>query len=433
MKQTEQELLQFVQEHEVKFVRLVFCDLFGKQKNIVIMAQELPKAFEYGISFDASAILGYGTVECSDLFLVPDCSTVALLPWQINEGRMVQMFCNIRKPDGTEYEEDPRAILRKAVQKAAKMKYICRIGTECEFYFLKTQDAAPLLEPMDQASYADASPLDQGDPIRREICLELEALGMRPESAHHERGKGQNEIDFHYSDALTAADSFMTFKWVVKTVAERHALFASFLPKPFWEDSGNGLHINLSLAQGNQNLFQTGDQHNPYAESFIQGILDRAAELTAFLNPINNSYCRLGCFEAPRYVTWSHQNRSQLVRIPASSGEYSRMELRSADPACNPYLAFALLIHAGMEGVEQKKKLMPACNRNLYEVKEEEGLPMLPRNLQEAIEAAKASELVKNVLPQALRQKYFTHQEKLWKQYGNENLKQEMAAYLPFY
>jgi glutamine synthetase len=433
MKQTEQELLQFVQEHDVKFVRLVFCDLFGRQKNITIMAQELPKAFAYGISFDGSAVLGYATVECSDLFLVPDCSTVVILPWEEEAGRMVQMFCDIKRPDGSDLEEAPRTILRKAVQRAAKLRYICRIGTECEFYLLKTEEGAPLLKPMDQGSYADTTPLDQGDLIRREICTALEALGMKPESAHHERGKGQNEIDFRYSDALTAADSFMTFKWVVKSVAHRHQLFASFLPKPFWEDSGNGLHINLSLAQGAQNLFQTGDQHNPYAESFIQGILDHAAEITAFLNPINNSYCRLGCFEAPRYVTWSHQNRSQLVRIPASSGEYSRMELRSADPACNPYLAFALLIHAGMEGVEQGKKLEPPCNRNLYEVKEEEGLPLLPRNLREAIDIARESEFIKKVLPESLRQKYFAQQERWWREYGNENLKEEIAANLLIY
>lgn len=440
MNQTQQELLQFVKENDVKFVRLAFCDLFGNQKNIAIMAEELPRAFEYGISFDASAILGYGTVECSDLFLVPDCSTVAILPWRPEHGRVMRMFCDIRKPDGSEFPEDSRAILRKAVQRAAKMKYICRIGTECEFYLLKTEEGEPVLKPIDHGTYADVSPLDQGEDIRREICLTLEALGMRPESSHHERGAGQNEIDFRYSDALTAADSFMTFKWVVKLVAARYQTFASFLPKPFFDDSGNGMHINLSLAKGSKNLFQTGDKHNPNAESFIQGILDHAAEITAFLNPLNNSYCRLGCFEAPRYVTWSHQNRSQLVRIPASSGEYSRMELRSADPVCNPYLAFALLIHAGLEGVEQQKKLIAPCNRNLYEVKEEEGLPLLPRNLREAIDQAGSSQLIRQVLPESLRQKYFAHQEKLWQLYGNasgnqdaydQNLKKEIAAYLP--
>lgn len=443
MNQSEQDLLHFVQENDVKFVRLAFCDLFGNQKNIAIMADELPKAFEYGISFDASAIAGFGTVECSDLFLVPDCSTVAILPWRPETGRVVRMFCHVRRPDGSEFEGDPRAILRKTVQKAAQQKYICRIGTECEFYLLKTEDGNPILKPIDYGSYADIAPLDQGENIRREICLTLETMGMRPESSHHERGAGQNEIDFHYSDAMTAADSFLTFKWIVKLVAAKYGSYATFLPKPFFNDSGNGMHINLSLARGSHNLFQTSpNEHNANAESFIQGILDHAAEITAFLNPLNNSYCRLGCFEAPRYVTWSHQNRSQLVRIPASSGEYSRMELRSADPICNPYLAFALLIHAGLEGVEQQKKLTEPCNRNLYEAKAEEGLPMLPRSLREAIDLARGSKLIREVIPEDLRDRYFAHQEKLWKLYGNAsgnsydyevNLKKEIAAYLPIY
>ncbi len=433
MNPSQQELLQFVKENDVKFIRLAFCDLMGTQKNIAIMAEELPRAFEYGISFDASAITGYGTVECSDLFLVPDCSTVAILPWRPESGRVVRMFCQVRRPNGEIFEGDPRSILQQAVQRAASMQYLCRIGTECEFYLLKTDGGRPLLDPIDYGSYADVAPLDEGENIRREICLTLEALGMRPESSHHERGAGQNEIDFRYSDALTAADSFLTFKWVVKLVAARHGYFASFLPKPFFEDSGNGMHINLSLAKGGKNLFQTGKEHNLSAESFIQGILDQAAAITAFLNPINNSYCRLGCFEAPRFVTWSHQNRSQLVRIPASSGEYSRMELRSADPICNPYLAFALLIHAGLDGVEQKKQLCKPCNRNLYQVSIDEGLPLLPRDLREAIDVARSSEFVQKVLPESVRTQFFNRQEALWQRYGTgKQWKEEIAAYLPY-
>ena len=435
MNSTKQELLQFVEDHGVRFVDLAFCDLFGRQKVITIMTDELPRAFEYGISFDGSAIEGYSTVEQSDLFLMPDSSTVALVPEVLSgsTNKSMRMFCYVMKPDGTPFEADPRAILRGAVGKAAAEGYICRVGAECEFYLLQTNDQGePKLLPMDRGTYADIGPLDQGGALRREICCLLSDLGMKPESAHHERGAGQHEVDFRYSDALLAADSVLTFKWLVKTVAAGHRLFASFLPKPFAEDSGNGMHINLSLARGGKNLFQTGgENHNRNVESFIQGILDHAAEITAFLNPIPNSYRRLGAFEAPRYVTWSHQNRSQLVRIPASAGEFSRMELRSADPVCNPYLALALLIAAGLEGVQQQKVLSAPCERNLYEPGAGAGLQMLPQTLEEAVSLAEESELIKNVLPETVRETYLKRQRELWNLF-KESPEEEVQYFLPF-
>ncbi len=407
MNQTVPELLESVRENDVKFIRLVFCDIFGVQKNIAILAGQLPRAFESGISFDSLAVRGLCGDVCTDLLLVPDCSTVSILPWRPSHEQVMRMFCDIRYPDGRAFEADSRAILRAAVDRCADMGFICNIGTECEFYLFRTDaDGNPTREPLDRAGYGDIAPLDKGEDIRRAICLTLEEMDLLPESSHHEQGPGQNEIDFRYSDALSAADNFLTFKTVVKSIAMQNGLYASFMPKPLRDRSGNGLHINLSLSQGGKNLFQNGEAHNANAESFIAGILDRAAEITAFLNPTTNSYHRLGKFEAPRYLTWSRQNRSQLIRIPASTGEANRMELRSSDPSCNPYLAFALLIHAGLDGVAEKKKLVPPCNRNLFE----EAAPdvdALPATLDEALDRAQQSEFVARVLPERLRAGYF--------------------------
>ena len=314
------EILRFVREQDVKFVRLTFCDLFGLQKNIAVMAAELPRIFESGMIFDASAVRGLAPVEHSDLFLMPDCSTISILPWRPSHERVVRIFCDIQNPDGTEFIGDSRALLKKAVQRAADMGYFCSVGAECEFYlFHLDEQGDPTTEPLDYGSYGDLAPLDKAEDIRREICLTLEEMDIRPEKSHHESGPGQNEVDFRYSEALSAADNLMTFKTVVKSIAMMHRLYASFLPKPMQGQFGNGMHINLSLMQGGRNLFETGKKHCPYAESFLAGILSRTAEMTAFLNPLVNSYERLGLQEAPRYISWSHQNRSQLIRIPATT------------------------------------------------------------------------------------------------------------------
>jgi glutamine synthetase len=408
---TNSEVIKFVEENDIGFIRLAFCDAFGMQKNISIMPSELPRALRHGISFDASAVGGFANVERSDLFLVPDCSTISILPWRPSSGRVMRMFCSVKNPDGSDCMEDGRAILRKVAERAARMGYICKIGPECEFYLFRTdEDETPTLIPMDQGGYCDIAPLDRGENVRREICLTLNEMGISPECSHHEQGPGQNEVDFRYSDALTAADNLVTFKSVVKSIAQQNGLFASFLPKPILDRSGNGMHINMSLSRDGKNLFQTGAQHSPEAESFIQGILDVIYEITAFLNPLTNSYARLGAYEAPQYITWSHQNRSQLIRIPASGGEYSRMELRSPDPACNPYLVFALLLHAGLDGIEQKRSLTPACNLNLFENEayaKEHSITALPVNLEEALAAAEQSDFVRRVLPESLLSRYF--------------------------
>jgi len=404
------EVLEFVKENDVKFVRLSFCDLFGSQKNISIMADELKSAFENGVSFDAHAIRGFRDVTHSDLLLFPDPATLAVLPWRPGPGRVVRFFCDIESPDGSVFSHNGRIVLKQVILRAEKMGYVCKIGAECEFYLFKTgENGEPTEITLDRGGYLDIAPLDKGEDIRREICLTLEEMGIKPESSHHEQGPGQNEIDFRFSDALSCADNFQNFKSVVKAVASRNGLFASFMPKPIQDAPGSGMHINLSLSQNGQNIFKnSGEGHSKAAESFIAGILAKAPEITLFLNPIANSYERLGEFEAPKYVSWSHQNRSQLVRIPAAKGEKVRMELRSADSSLNPYLAFALILSAGLDGIEKNIDLPPAVDADLYAADKNitKNLTPLPDTLEKAIALAEKSAFVKSVLGDELLSKY---------------------------
>ena len=336
MKYSKEEVMQYVQEEDVKFIRLAFCDVFGKQKNISIMPQELPRAFEYGIAIDASAIASFGDENHSDLFLHPEPDTLMPLPWRPEHGRVVRMFCNITYPDGRTFECDTRSFLKKAVQDAGQAGYQFFFGAEQEFYlFHLDENGEPTKIPYDNASYMDIAPEDKGENIRREVCLTLEQMGIQPESSHHEEGPGQNEIDFRYSDPLTAADNAMTFQTVVKTIARRNGLYADFSPKPLEDKPGSGFHINISVKSKDD---------TDYMDYMIAGILDKVADMTVFLNPTESSYQRFGSNKAPKYVSWSSENRSQLVRVPAAVGEYRRAELRSPDPSANTYLAFALLI-----------------------------------------------------------------------------------------
>ncbi len=410
MTNTANEVLEFVKENDVKFIRLAFCDPFGVQKNISIMPDELPSAFENGISFDASAIKAFRDVTKSDLLLFPDPATLSVLPWRPGPGRVVRFFCNIKNPDNSVFTRDSRYILKQAIKRCEDMGYGCQIGAECEFYLFKTdENGEPTQNTLDYGSYLDIAPLDKGENIRREICLCLEEMGLKPETSHHEQGPGQNEIDFKYSDALSSADNLLTFKSVVKAIAERNGLFASFMPKPLLAQSGSGLHINISLSQNGFNIFKNKDgEHSKIAESFIAGILAKTPEITLFLNPIANSYERFGKFEAPKYVSWSHQNRSQLVRIPAAIGEKVRMELRSPDPTVNPYLAFALIIEAGINGISQALPLPPVVNVDLYKAYDSltRELVLLPDSLEAAIKLAENSELVKSVVGEDMLAKY---------------------------
>ena len=423
MTDTELEVLRFVQENDVKFIRLAFSDMFGIQKNISVMPDELPRAFETGISFDASAVRGFLNVEQSDLFITPDPSTLSILPWRPSHGRVVRLFCNVNYPDGRPFEGSSRHILQRAVKEAAQMGYVCKIGAECEFYLFETDEKGnPTMNPHDLGGYCDIAPNDKGENVRREICLTLEEMGIHPETSHHEQGPGQNEIDFKYSDAMTAADNLLTFKAAVKSIAARNGLYASFMPKPLPDKSGSGLHVNLSLSQGGRNIFKTApdEGHCPEAEHFMAGVLDHIREITVFLNPLTNSYARFGAFEAPRYLSWSHQNRSQLIRIPAATGAQSRMELRSPDPSCNPHLAFAMLLQAGLDGIRRELPLCPAVDLNLYDAEPGvlEKMPALPENLEEAVLLARRSAFVQRVLPAKTLANYCDVKLEDWKLTG---------------
>ncbi len=389
-----EDVLTYVQEENVKFIRLSFCDVKGKQKSITIMPSELHRAFESGISFDASAIEGFGEESASDLFLYPDASTLSILPWQPAHGKVVRMFCSICYPDGTQFPKDGRYILRQAVQKAAKKGITCYFGVEFEFYLFKTDENGEKTNvPFDHAGYMDMDPEDKCEHVRREICFTLMDMGIQPECAHHEEGPGQNEIDFRYSDAMSAADHAVTFQSVVRTIAMRNGLYADFTPKPLKGYSGNGMHVNISV---------TSKDGCDYNAAFMAGILDRIEEITYFLNPTENSYQRLGEMKAPRYISWSEGNRSQLVRIPAAKGEYRRMELRSPDPEANPYLSIALLIYAGLDGVERGLVPPSPTTMNFYRVRNEELVEFktLPSTLDKAREVAKNSAWLKTILPE---------------------------------
>lgn len=403
MKYTPEEVLQFVQEEEIKFIRLAFCDVYGKQHNVAVMPGELKRAFEFGIAIDASAIDGFCGEVRSDLLLHPDPSTLIQLPWRPEQGKVVRMFCDISYPDGRPFEGDTRGILKQAVAAAAEEGYTFTFGAEIEFYLFKRDENGEQVKiPYDRAGYMDIAPDDKGENIRREICLMLEQMGICPESSHHESGPGQNEIDFRYSDPLTAADNAITFNAIVRTVAAQNGLWASFSPKPLVDWDGNGMHINIAMKD---------DKGTSLLPAIIAGILDKITEITLFLNPCEESYRRLGHDKAPRYVTWSAENRSQLIRIPAAIGEHQRVELRSADPMTNPYIAYALLIYASLYGLKNKLPLPAATDVNLYHISSEvmASLRKLPVSLYEAATLTMSSSFVKAYLPEAVICAY-THQ-----------------------
>lgn len=400
MRYTKDEIIQYVSEEDVKFIRLAFCDVFGVQKNIAIMPEELPRAFEYGIAIDASAIRGFGDVVNSDLLLHPDPDTLAELAWRPETGKVVRMYADITYPDGTPFECDTRTLLKQAIKTAELQGYTFAFGEEQEFYLFKLDDIDNrTYEPYDNAGYMDIAPEDRGENIRREICLTLEKMGIHPERSHHEEGPGQNEIDFRYSDPLTAADNALTFQMVVKTIARRNGLYADFSPKPLKDAPGNGCHINVSVKPSD---------HFVNLNYMIAGILDKIQEMTLFFNPKDESYSRFGGNKAPRYISWSAENRSQLIRIPAAQGEYCRAELRSPDNLANPYLSFALLIHAGLYGINNRLALPDPVNENLQNADPEiiRNLRKLPETLKEAASLANSSSFVKSLIPQSIIDTY---------------------------
>lgn len=413
---TPQEVIRFVEENDVKFIRLAFCDLYGRLKNISIQPGELNRAFERGIPFDAAAVRGLDDVQ-GDLHLIPDPTTLSVLPWRPQTGRVIRLFCDLYYPDGSLYESYGRAILRKAVEKAAAQGYTMQVAAKCEFYLFEADEKGRITQvPQDNAGYMDVAPYDKGENVRREICLALEAMHIQPESSHHEQGPGQNEIDFRHADALTAADQLVAFKDVVRSIAASNGLRASFLPKPLPDRNGNGQHVNLYLIKNGVNIFhRDGHELKDEALYAVGGILRRVKECTLFCNPLPNSYHRLGEPGAPGFLSWSYGNRSHLIRIPAAFGNDSRMELRSPDPATNPYLLFALLLEAALEGIADKADPGPALAGAIDRKNPDPSLVRLPKDLGEAIALARESAFLKAVLPSQTLEAYIREKERIWK------------------
>ncbi|MCD7827680.1 MAG: glutamine synthetase family protein [Clostridiales bacterium] len=392
-------IMSFFEENDVKFIRLAFSDVFSIQKNISIMPSEMNRAMTTGIHIESTSIEGPGSKRRKDLYLFPDLTTASLLPWRPSSGRVVRFYCDIKYADGSPYELDCRHMLKTTVKDLLSNGLSCTVGAECEFYLFKAdEDGNSTGIPFDNGTYLDAEPRDKGQNVRREICLTLENMGVSPESSQHEVGPGQNEIDFRYSDALTSADNVITLKSVVETIAAQNGLFATFQPKPLPKSAGNGFHINLIP-------YQINDTAKSVKESFIAGILNHCAEMTAFLNPSEESYLRLGDHNAPAYVSWAKENYGQLIRVPETTGgRRDTIELRSPDSCANPYIAYTLLLMAGFEGVKKEMKLDEPTSFNIFEAEPAvlSTLRHLPRTFEEAMEAAKMSRFVNRVLPAEL-------------------------------
>ena len=390
---TKDEALDFINENDIKFIKLVFCDVFGEQKNVSILNTEIERAFESGIAFDASAIRGFSDEANGDLFLKPDPSTLSVLPWRPTESGVARMLCNIFDADGNPFAADGRMILNNAVKTLREAGIGCNIGADSEFYLFNVDEYSnPTNIPLDNGTYMDAAPEDRGENVRRDICLTLTEMGIQPERSYHEAGPGQNEIDFRYSDPLTCADNIITFKNIVRNIAKRHGLYASFEPKPLPNASGSGMHINLvpfSLSiDDNKDIF----------EPFVAGVLNRMREITAFYNTVPESYSRFGMHKAPENVSWGQSDRSSLIRLPAAKGHRKRIELRSPDASANPYLAYTLLLYAGLEGV--------LGNMNLPPVGEIDNSAKLPTSYAEAISLVVNSAFVKKHLPECIIRAY---------------------------
>lgn len=388
MNYTMDEVMKFIEEEDVKFIRLAFRDAYGTQKNISVMPTEVKKAFKDGAPINAKVIAGFEDCPYASLYLKPDPNTLAILPWRPDSGKVLRMFCNMYTPDGKEYTADTRYILKQAMEKAEEAGIKFKFGTETEFYlFLKDEDGNPTKTPYDKAGYMDIAPLDKCENVRREISLTIERMGLTPERSHHERGPGQNEIDFHYASPLRAADQMTTFKMVVSTIADRYGLFADFSPMPLSGEPGNGYHINI---------YATDKDGNDVAKYAAAGILEKIRDITLFLNPTEGSYARLGNNLAPDKINWSSAGESELVYIETFK-EKTRVELRSPDASSNPYLVYALLIYAGLEGIEKKMELPKELA---------EDAAQLPGSKKEAGTIAENSAFVKEIVPDGIVSEY---------------------------
>ena len=432
-------VLRLAKEHDVRFIRLWFTDILGFLKSIAITIDELQEALEEGIGFDGSAIEGFARIDESDMLIVPDPNTFCLLPWRPKENAVARMFCDVTYPNGRPFEGDPRQVLKRNLALAAKAGYTFYVGPEVEFFFFKSAEA-PL--PIDTGGYFDLTPLDVASDLRRDIILSMEDMGIGIKSSHHEAAPSQHEIDFRYTDALSMADNVMTFRLVVKEIAFKRNVYASFMPRPVWDGNGSGMHVNTSLFRGDRNAFF--DSKDPIhlsktARSFMAGILKHAPEITLVLNQWVNSYKRLvPGVEAPVYVTWAKHNRSDLIRVPRympGKESAARIELRSPDSACNPYLAFSVILAAGLDGIKRGYSLAEPTEENVFAMSAEErrkrGIRMLPGSLEEAITLAEGSALLKQALGAHVYESFLKNKKIESDRFRRTITDYELKTYLP--
>jgi glutamine synthetase len=439
MSYSKEDIVRLVEENDVRFIRLQFTDIFGTMKNVAITSRQLNKALNNECFFDGSSIEGFVRMEEADMYLAPDLDTFQLMPWSTPDGNIARLICDVYTGDGKPFEGDPRHILKKVINEAKELGYTFNVGPECEFFLFHTNDdGSPTTNTHDNAGYFDLGHIDLGEEARRDMCIALEQMGFEIEASHHEVARGQHEIDFKYDNALKTADNIMTFKSVVKTIAQSHGLHATFMPKPIFGINGSGMHMNMSLSKDGINAFF--DEKDDFgisedAYSFIAGILNHIKGIVAVTNPLVNSYKRLvPDYEAPIYISWSPKNRSPLVRIPISRGKSTRVELRCPDPSCNPYLALALCLAAGLEGI--KKKLTPpkSIEANIFvmseEQRKEQGIDRLPDNLYDAIVEFSKDGLVKDTLGGHAFQVYKEAKNLEWDDYRAKVHQWEIDQYL---
>lgn len=434
-------VLKMAKERNVRFIRLWFTDILGFLKSVSITASEFEKALEEGMGFDGSAIEGFVRIDESDMIAMPDPNTFQLLPWRSRpDGAVARVFCDIIHPDGTPYDGDPRWVLRKNLKRAADMGYTFYVGPELEFFYFKSNKGAP--EGLDEGGYFDLTPMDVASDLRRDTVMMLEEMGIEVVYSHHEVAPSQHEIDLRYTDALTMADNAMTYRLVVKEVAMQYGFYASFMPKPLYGQNGSGMHTHQSLFKGSRNAFfdaKTKYHLSKVGKAYIAGLLRHAPEITLVTNQWVNSYKRLvPGYEAPVYVSWALRNRSDLIRVPAykpGHEESTRVEYRSPDPACNPYLAFAVMLSAGLEGIEKGYPLPDPIEQNVYEMSDEArkaaGIATLPENLHDAIALAEQSDLLKKTLGEHVFARLIDNKKAEWNRFKAQVTQFELDQYLP--
>lgn len=439
---SKEDIIKFVEENDVEFIRLQFTDLFGILKNVAIPKSQLKKALDNQMMFDGSSIDGFARIEESDMCLRPDLDSFVIFPWRPQTGKVARLICDVYKTDGTPFEGDPRHILKKAMAEAEKMGYTFNVGPECEFFLFNVdENGAPTTNSNDQAAYFDLGPNDLGENARRDMVLTLEDMGFVIEASHHECAPAQHEIDFKYGEAVKTADSIMTFKLAVKTIAQRHGLHATFMPKPKANMAGSGMHINMSLEKDGKNVFAAENGKNGLSEEayhFIAGLMKHINGIVAITNPLVNSYKRLiPGYEAPVYIAWSAKNRSPLIRIPAARGKGTRVELRNPDPTANPYLALAVCLIAGLDGIKNKLEVCDSVDANIYAMtkkeRRERGIDSLPETLIDAVKYLEKDELIMEFLGEETAEKYIEAKKAEWKSYKVAVSEWEVNQYLSTY